>query len=330
MTEAPEPLKPLKTWSHLAANRRRPSEYEIVSTNLHYSTDNPDAPWELDPNLHMQKWYRKYRNESTLKHEDWNAFRDPHAQVYRTYNLLQDGQEQHVKSLLDQFSDRGHDQLLDAGWFDVLLKLYTPSRYAFHALQMGSAYVAQMAPSSTITNCATFQTGDCLRWLSHTAYRTRELSMASPATGFGEKERQIWENDPVWQGFRELLEKTLVAWDWGEAFAALNLVAKPAVEEALLEQLGKSARANDDTLLGLITQAQMQDAKRHRDWAAALVKMALTVDGNKAVLKGHIDKYMPLAQKAVEAYASALPGLDNAAEEALAGVRTFHNALDLA
>ena len=29
---APEVLKPLKTWSHLAGRRRKPSEYEIVST----------------------------------------------------------------------------------------------------------------------------------------------------------------------------------------------------------------------------------------------------------------------------------------------------------
>lgn len=30
-------LKPQKTWSHLAVRRRKPSEYEIVSTNLHYN-----------------------------------------------------------------------------------------------------------------------------------------------------------------------------------------------------------------------------------------------------------------------------------------------------
>ena len=31
-------LQPLKTWSHLAGRRRKPSEYEIVSTNLLYNT----------------------------------------------------------------------------------------------------------------------------------------------------------------------------------------------------------------------------------------------------------------------------------------------------
>ena len=67
-----EVLKPLKTWSHLAARRRKPSEYEIVSLNLHYNTRPDSDPYELDPNLPMNRWYRKYRDASPLKHEDWN------------------------------------------------------------------------------------------------------------------------------------------------------------------------------------------------------------------------------------------------------------------
>ena len=64
----PAVLKPLKTWSHLAARRRKPSEYEIVSTNLHFTTDNPDAPFELDPNFPLAIWFKTYRNASPLKH----------------------------------------------------------------------------------------------------------------------------------------------------------------------------------------------------------------------------------------------------------------------
>ncbi|SPD61768.1 protein of unknown function (plasmid) [Cupriavidus taiwanensis] len=146
MTTQPDVLKPLKTWSHLAARRRKPSEYEIVSTNLHYTTDNPHAPFELDPNFEMAQWFKRHRNASPLKHADWNAFRDPDELVYRTYNILQDGQETYVSGLLDQFSQRGHDSMLEHSWAGTLARLYTPARYLFHTLQMGSAYVTQMAP----------------------------------------------------------------------------------------------------------------------------------------------------------------------------------------
>ena len=37
------PASGLKTWSALAARRRRPSEYETVTHGLHYRTRNPDA-----------------------------------------------------------------------------------------------------------------------------------------------------------------------------------------------------------------------------------------------------------------------------------------------
>jgi toluene monooxygenase system protein E len=324
----PEVLKPLKTWSHLATRRRRPSEYEIVSTNLHYSTDNPDAPFELDPNFPMAQWYKQYRNASPLKHPDWNAFRDPDEIVYRTYNLMQDGQETYVAGLLDQFSARGHDAMLSRDWAVTLGRLYTPGRYLFHALQMGAGYLTQIAPASTISNCAGYQAADSLRWLTHTAYRTKELSKTFGDVGLGTDERAHWERDPAWQGFRELIEKALVAWDWAEGFTALNLVTRPAVEEAVLRGLGRIGRQNGDTLLGLLTDAQLLDAQRHRRWAGALVKLALEQDGNAAVLSGWVAKWQPLAEAAVTAYLGAL-GDPAGAAEANEAARAFRQGLGL-
>jgi len=328
MSEA-EVLKPLKTWSHLANRRRKPSEYEIVSTNLHFSTDNPAAPFELDPNFDMPRWYRRYRNESPLQHPDWNAFRDPDEMVYRTYNMQQDGQETYVLGLFDQFSARGHDKMLERTWVGTLARVYTPGRYLVHALQMGSAYLTQIAPSSTLSNCAAYQTADSLRWLTHTAYRTKELSSSFPDVGIGRDERTYWESDAAWQGWRELVERALVAWDWGESFAAFNLVVRPAVEETVLRSLGEAARHNGDTLLGLLTDAQAVDAQRHRRWTGEVVRMALTQASNRAVLAGWVQKWKPLAERAVAAYAAALPDAPSAAPRAIAALAQFHASLGL-
>lgn len=327
--QPPEQLKPLKTWSHLADRRKRPSEYEIVSTKLHYRQNNPDAPWELDRDLHMNQWYRRYCNDSPLTHPDWDAFRDPDALVYRTYNILQDGQENYVGSLFDQFSERGHDGALAPDWVQVLARLYAPARYLFHTVQLASAYIAQMAPASTISNCAIFQAADSLRWMTHTAYRTSELAKTHKLAGFAVGERRLWEEEPAWQGFRELMETALVAWDWAEAFVAINLVAKPAIEEALLGALGSAARSNGDMLYALLSQAQMRDAERHRRGAAALVTMALEVEPNRALLQGLIDKWNPLARRAVELYCRELPdGVDEAAA-ALGRFAAFQASLGL-
>lgn len=302
------PSKPLKTWSHLSGSRRRPSEYEIVNTRLHYHTENPEHPFEVGADCTLNEWYRKYRTHSALQHDDWDAFRDPDEQVYRTYNLVQDGQENYVQGLFDQFSDRGHDQTLSDDWLQTLARAYTPARYLYHTAQMASAYITTMAPASTISTCATFQAADCLRWLSHTAYRTAELAKSHPAKHFGEGERTAWEQDPCWQGFRELMEKGLVAWDWGEAFAVLNLVAKPAINIALHQQLGQVARHEQDTLLALLSDAQSRDSERHDRWTEALVGFIAQRERNVSIIQGWLAKWRPLAEQAISAYCGALPG----------------------
>lgn len=323
----PEVLKPLKTWSHLAGRRRKPSEYEVVSVNLHYNTRPGTDPYELDPNMFMNRWYRKNRDGSPMQHDNWNAYRDPDELIYRTYTMLQDGAETYVYGLLNQFNEREHDKALTSQWAGSLARLYTPGRYLFHTVQMTSAYIAQIAPASTISLCAAFQGMDSFRWLSHTAYRAKELETTFPDKGFGIDERKYWEDDPAWQGFRELMEKVMVAYDWAESFVALNLVAKPAIEEAVLRKLGEAGRHNNDTLLGMLTDAEIVDSVRHKRQAAALVKMVCEQAGNAEVIRGWVAKWEPLADKAIEAFCGALPDVSGAADAAKQATRDFRRSL---
>ncbi len=321
--------KPLKTWSYLSKNRRRPSEYEIVSAGLHFSTDNPECPWELDPDVFMNQWFRRHREGSPLRHEDWDGFRDPDELVYRTYNIMQDGQENYVDGLIREFDELDHDQGVAPEWVDVLAKAYTPARYLLHGLQMASAYLAQMSPASTITNCATFQAADNLRWLSHLAYRTRQLDQVWPGYGFVDGERAQWEDGEHWQGFRELLEKALVTYDWGEAFVAVNLVVKPAVDEAVLRQLAHTARRYGDTLLGFLVDAQLIDSDRSRRWTASLVHYAQQNEDNQDVMDDWLANWVPLGDAAIERYCAALPDNPAAADDAKRDAWGFRAGLGL-
>jgi len=329
MNAVTQELKPLKTWSHFANRRKKPSEYEIVSVNLHTTTDNPDAPFELDPNLPLALWFKQYRNGSLLRHPDWNQYRDPSETTYRVYNIVQDGQESFVQGVFDQMSERGHDSMLERTWAGSLARLYAPTRYLFHAMQMMSAYITMIGPASTISNCASYQTGDHFRWLTHTAYRTAELGRTFPDIGFGRDERHYWENDPAWQGLREVMEKALTTWDWAEAFVVLNLVVKPCVEEGVMLALADAAPPNGDTLLPLLVDSQMNDARRHRRWASALAEMALSQPGNREVIRQWLDKWMPLALGAVDTYCDVLLDGEAAAERARKVVASFHRSLGL-
>jgi toluene monooxygenase system protein E len=319
--------KPLKTWSHLAQHRRKPTEYEIVSTNLLWSTSDPAAPWAMGPDIALSRHVLRYRNQSRVAHPDWDAFRDPHHLVYRTYNAAQDGQEAYVDGLLDDHSRNEHDLSLAPAWVASLARLYTPGRFLIHALQMAGAYGVFMAPASTIANCFAFQAGDQLRWVSRIAYRTAELARADPRAGFGKGERLQWESGVEWQGFRELLERALVAWDWAEQFVAVNLVAKIAVDAAFLRQLGRAARAQGDTLTGFLADAQLVDSERARAWSTALYRFTAGIPANQPILDEWLAKWTPLGERAIDAFCAAFDDTGRAAREATHELRAFHAAL---
>ena len=330
----PRVLPPLKTWSHLAGARRRPTEYEVVSVGLHYHTRHPACAWELDPSLFMNEWYRRHREGSALgprQGKRWDDFRDPDALIYRGYVRLQNEQETHVEALLDQHDERGHDATLSPAWQEALARWITPGRYPRHALQMASAYAGQMAPASTITNCCFFQAADEARLGQRLAYRTAELRLHCPGRGFGATERAVWEQDPIWQGFRELLERALVAWDWGESFAAVNLVAKPALDEANLRQLAVTARAAGDELHALLCESHLRDVARARRWTLALVSFLdeSSLPAGRDALRGWVARYVPLADRAIEQHLAPLPGGARAAQQARAACAAFRASAGL-
>lgn len=299
-------LKPQKTWSHLAGQRKRPNEYEIVSVNTLFTTGDPDAALELSPDLPMNRWIKRNRKESRLQHEDWNAFRDPDGVIYRKYCTQRDKDEVYVDGLVSQYHDIYHDAKLAPAWVAQLAAMYTPLRYLLHTTQMAAAYLATMAPASTIANCAVFQMGDQFRWVSRVAYRTAELRKSWPDAGFGQGERQHWEKDPAWQGFRELMERILATYDWGEAVIALNRVAMPAVDEAL-RALGQRALDHGDTLTRFLIEAELGDAQRRERWTQAFTTFVEGKPDNSEYAAEVIVKWTPLAQNAVRRYREGFP-----------------------
>src|SRR5262249_46453886 len=154
------------------------------------------------------------------------------------------------------------------------------------------AYLAHMAPSSYISNCAAFAAADMLRRVSLTAYRTREMQREWPGDGFGAAERTIWETAPGWQGARKALELSLIAYDWGECFSATNLVLRPSIEDVLIRQLGELARRNEDEQTWLLLSNLSLDSERCDRWSGALARFSIERRSeNRDVFRRWIDKW---------------------------------------
>ena len=255
-------------------------------------------------------WYLTYRDNSPLSVEDWNGFRDPDEVTYRKYVTMQDEQETVVEGIMDEFGKVNHDATLSPQWVQVLATVFTPMRYPNHVLQMLQAYLGQVAPTSYITNCAAFASADQLRLVSLVAYRTRQLQLAHPGAGFATGERRIWETHPDWQPARRALESALIAYDWGECFAAVNLVLRPTLSEILLRQLGNVADANHDQLTSLLLSNLAIDADRNARWSASLAPLCrCAATENAAVLRRWVQRWIPRADEAAAGLAHMLAEL---------------------
>jgi toluene monooxygenase system protein E len=297
-----------RTWSAFGEVRRMPTEYEIVSHGTNWTLrDGRKAPLEQNPSSPANMWFRTYRDQSPLAAEDWSGFRDPDALTYRKYVAMQDGQESAVAAALDEYSDAGHDKTLPAAWLDALQLLFSATRFPLHGCQQIQAYVGYMAPSSYVTNAATFAAADLLRRVSLVAYRTTELGRAWPEPGFGQGDRNLFQTHPAWQPARELIETALVAYDWGEAFTALDLVIGPTLDDLLLRQLRQAAQAAGDHLTWLLLGYLTADSERRARWSTALATYAVTSrPANAAVLEKWAAKWGKRADAAAAGIASAL------------------------
>ncbi len=330
MTTPSELSKPLKTWSHLASARKRPTEYEIVSTKTLWNTPNHSVPWKMAGATPQIQWIIENRNNSLLKHEDWDSFRDPDHLVYRTYTLMQDGQEAYVDGVLNDYNENDHDNGLDSAWGRHPGAALCAGALRLPRYQMASGYLVTLAPCSTVANPMMLQCGDQLRWVNRIAYRTAELGRTHGKYGFGVAERGLWEKSPAWRGFVELAERALVAWDWGECFTATNLVLKPALDEVFMRQLACHSRMNGDTLTATLLDAQLIDSARSRKFSRALVAFLLTQKGNRAVFEKWLERWVPLGERAISAYAEGLDADGAAAKAAIEGSKAFRTELGLA
>ena len=295
-------------WS-LWNERRVPSEYEAVTYKFHNHFRNEPAPFELSEEWGINVFYKTNREGSALVAavEDWEGYRDTRAYTYRRYVEDQKDREVYCDNLIDEFETRNHYASLAPAWLDFLGEFYLPVRFAGHAQQMSAVYIGQMAPSAFVTNTFYFQMANEMRRVQRQAYLAQVLAMDTerPELADSNRTRATWTGGATWQGLRELIEKQLCAYDFGEAFASRQLVLRPIFDHLFNTELARIAEANDDRLLTML-----HDDFRTYDEAYAVantqgfVQYAVECgDGNAELLRSLASRWQPLGEKAARGIA---------------------------
>jgi toluene monooxygenase system protein E len=291
---------PLKTYSHLAGARRRPTEYEIVTTRLHHHVERG-----FEVAVPVADWYARHQRGSRWRAADWERFADPRETTYTKYTRLQHAKETFCDGLLASIDESGYDAALSREARALFACALPPLRFVLHGFQMIAAYVGQMAPAGRVTIAALLQGADEVRRIHRIAYRMAQLRRVEAT--LGDDSRARFETEPAWQPLREVIESLFVTWDWAEAFVALNVCVKPIVDELFMVELPALARARGDFLLGQVCASLEEDCQWQRQWTAALVRVALAGDAdNRAATRAWVEAWTPRAARAIEALAPTL------------------------
>ena len=306
---------PNRTYSLLAAHGTTPSEYEIVSSRLHYYVGRG-----FEVNLPLGPWYERYQRGSPLQCADWEAFADPEQTTYPKYTRTRKDAELDLNRVTSALDAAGAERQLPAAWVATLARSVPPLRYAFHGLHMIASYVGQMAPSGRITLTALFQSADELRRIERIAYRMRQMQ-ETRAPDFGAQSKGEWQSAPAWQPLREAVERLLVAYDWGEAFVGLNLCLKPVLDEAVVRCLADECQRQHDGYWTALLESAYADCEWQRRWSAALTRMAVAQNpDNRQVIARWLELWTPRAIAAAESVASLFADAPTISRR----VRSFH------
>ena len=123
-----------------------------------------------------------------------------------------------------------------------------------------------------------------------------------------------------------------MTYDWAEAFVALNVCLKPAVDQLFMVELGAVARVRGDFVLGQILASLEEDCAWQRRWTAALVGVALDArPENRAACSEWVRAWGAEVSGAVGALAALVDDTDAAqlAARVEGRLTDFHRALEI-
>jgi methane monooxygenase component A beta chain/propane monooxygenase small subunit len=295
-----------RNFSYFQPKGRHPSEYEDLT--LHTQPD-PRA-------FAFQGWFLRFANgrepwtekSTALKSTSWWAFQDPSKQWQRTYVATQAEQERSVDRIIDAARAGGLFTDFDETWGETILgKYYAAYACLEYGLFRCFAYAQREALSATAGNVCIFNAADKIRHAQDIALYGIDLAEAIP--GFSDAEaKQVWLNDPVYQGARKNVEGLMASQDWGEVIIGVNLVLEPLFGVlARVHFFSRFAPRNGDAvtpaILATVENDWQRNLKRTKEFVQVLLRDPEHSAGNKQVIEGWLANWLPYTREAAQEFA---------------------------
>ena len=287
-----------RSYNYFTPRKRRATVYEDVTIDV-----------QPDPARHLsQGWVYAFANGdagypqkwSALKSSDWHQFLDPNEEWEQTIYRNNANVVRQISQNIEHGRTAHVFQAMNSAWVKILERHVFAWSHVEHGLGMHVYTPAQRdAPTNMINNALAVGAVHKLRFAQDLILYN--LALSEEIDGFdGSIHKQTWQEDPVWQPTRELVERLTGIRDWSEQIFATAVVFEPLVGELFRSGFVMQAAApQGDFVTPTIMGAGESDAARELRGARALFRMLADDEAhgaeNKATMQGWLAEWTPRA-----------------------------------
>ena len=287
-----------RSYNYFEPRKRRATVYEDVTVDV-----------QPDPARHLsQGWVYAFANGDSgypqewtaLKSSNWHLFLDPNEEWEKTIYVNNANVVRQISQNIEHGRTAHVFQAMHPAWVKVLERHVFAWAHAEHGLGMHVYTPAQRdAPTNMINNAMAVGALHKLRFAQDLILYN--LTLSEEIEGFdGSIHKQTWQEDPIWQPTRELVEGLTGIRDWGEALFATTVVFEPLIGELFRSGFVMQAAApQGDFVTPTIMGAGESDAAREQRGARALFLMLADDEAhsaeNKATMQAWLDEWTPRA-----------------------------------
>jgi propane monooxygenase small subunit len=315
-----------RTFNYFKPHKRRATVYEDVTVDV-----------QPDPERYLsQGWIYGFANGpggypkewTALKSSNWHEFLDPNEEweqtIYRNNaNIVRQVTQNVANAKAEHAFDRWN-----RSWIKVVEHHVGAWAHAENGIGL-HVYTAlqRNAPTNMINNAIAVGAAHKLRFAQDLILYNLELS--EELDGFdGSAHRAAWQEDPVWQGVRENVERLTATPDWAEAFFATAIVFEPLVGELFRSHFVMQCAALQGdfvtpSLMGIGEADAHRDERGARRLFELLLKDPEYAGENRALAQDWLATWVP---RSVEAARQLQPVWSQVSEK----VVTFEDSLERA
>ena len=290
-----------RSYNYFTPRKRRATVYEDVTVDV-----------QPDPARHLsQGWVYAFANGDSgypekwtaLKSSDWHQFLDPNEEWEQTIYRNNANVVRQISQNIEHGRTAHVFQAMNASWVKILERHVFAWAHVEHGLGLHVYTPAQRdAPTNMINNAMAVGAVHKLRFAQDLILYN--LALSEEIDGFdGSIHKKTWQEDPIWQPTRELVEGLTGIRDWSEQLFATTIVFEPLVGELFRSGFVMQAAApQGDFVTPTIMGAGESDAARELSGARNLFRMLADDEAhgaeNRETMQGWLAAWTPQAVEA--------------------------------